>query len=73
MASCAVANGCGFDDFAALRDLIDRLTDKGHPHTTIAGVCEGYALRLPAVRNHRRRCRSFPSRRSRPEPEGLAR
>jgi hypothetical protein len=41
-----VANGCGFDDFAALRDLIDRLTLNGSPNRMIAAVCEGYAARL---------------------------
>ena len=41
-----VANGSGFDDFAALRDLIDRLTADDYPNRTIAAVCEGYAARL---------------------------
>jgi hypothetical protein len=67
-----VANGYGFDDFAALRDLIERLTVDGHPHTMIAAVCESYALRLreqmgwPA----RRPAGSVaPSERRAPEPE----
>ena len=41
-----VANGYGYDDFSALRDLIDRLVAAGSPETMIAAVCESYALRL---------------------------
>jgi hypothetical protein len=41
-----VANGYGYDDFAALRDLIERLTAGGSPVRMIAAVCESYALRL---------------------------
>jgi hypothetical protein len=67
-----VANGYGFDDFAALRDLIERLNDDGHPHTMIAAVCEGYALRLREQMGWppRRPAGSVaPSERRAPEPE----
>jgi len=67
-----VANGYGFDDFAALRDLIERLNDDGHPQATIAAVCEGYALRLREQMGWppRRPAGSVaPSERRAPEPE----
>jgi hypothetical protein len=41
-----VASGYGFDDFAALRDLIERLAEDGHPNRTITVVQESYAARL---------------------------
>jgi hypothetical protein len=42
----AVAQGSGVDDFAALRDMIERLTSEGRASRMIAVVNETYAARL---------------------------
>ena len=67
-----VSKGYGYDDFAALRDLIERLSSDEHPHTMIAAVCESYALRLREQMGWppRRPAGSVaPTERRAPEPE----